>query len=176
MGKGAFATAISRMLKPERLIGVDLRRYPELGTGDVHEFVESDFLQYEPEEYVDTIITNPPFSEAEAHVRHALKLLDPQSGVLAFLLRLNFLEGKERTAGFWKEHPPSRIYVLNRRPSFKKTRRPKIDKKTDQVVLSKKTGQPLMVTTGNDATAYGVFVWEMDPAIADSTTLHWLEW
>ncbi len=176
VGKGAFATAISRVLKPEKLVGVDLRRYPELASVPLHEFVESDFLRYEPEEYVDAIITNPPFSEAEAHARHALKLIDPESGVLAFLLRLNFLEGKDRTEHFWAEHPPSYVYVLNRRPSFKKTKRPKIDKKTGQIVLSKKTGKPLMVTSGNDATAYGVFVWEMDPDVADRTTLRWLVW
>lgn len=77
------------------------------------------------------ILGNPPYSQAEQHIRHGLKLLAP-GGVLAFLLRLAFLESAERIP-FWRAHPAAAVYVLSERPSF--------------------TGG------GTDSTAYGLFVW-----------------
>lgn len=177
IGKGSFAVAADQILRPQVLVGADLRRQEALDTIRLDDFFEGDFLDYEPTEFFDALIGNPPFSEAEPHVRHGLTMLDPDVGALAFLLRLNFLEGKERSAGFWKEHPPSVIYVLNRRPSFKKTKKPKIDKKTGQVVLSKRTGKPLMVSSSNDATAYGVIVWRVPKARGvKEPVVRWLEW
>ena len=41
------------------------------------------------------IVMNPPFSDAEAHVRHALKLL-PDHGTLAVLLRMIWIAAKGR--------------------------------------------------------------------------------
>lgn len=64
----------------------------------------------------DAIIGNPPYSAAEAHVRHALALVRP-SGVVAFLLRLAFLESKARSA-FWREFPAVSVDVMVPRPSF----------------------------------------------------------
>lgn len=180
VGRGSFAVAAREILKPSLVVGVDLARRPELDAVQLDEFHQQNFLDYEPSEFFDLVVGNPPFNEAEAHVRHALTMVTPWSGprgagVLAFLLRLNFLEGVERVSGFWKEHPPKLIYVLNRRPSFKKTKKPKIDKKTGEVVLSKKTGKPLMVSSSNDATAYGVFVWQSDEAPLEPR-VRWLKW
>ena len=179
VGKGAFAVAIEHVFNPEVFVGVDLQR--QLGAVPLDEFIESDFLNYEPTEYFDAVIGNPPFGDAEPHARHAMKMLDPETGVLAFLLRLNFLEGKDRTAGLWKEHPPSVVYVLNRRPSFKKTKKPKVDKATGEIVLNKRIGKPLMVSSSNDATAYGVFVWLAPErrnrfCPAPEPIIRWLEW
>ena len=41
------------------------------------------------------IIMNPPFKDAEQHVRHALRLL-PDDGTLAVLLRMNWRAAKSR--------------------------------------------------------------------------------
>lgn len=174
IGKGAFAAAIQNVLEPELLVGVDLVEQEGVKVLDA-KFVRGDFLQFEPDEYFDAVIGNPPYADAEEHVRHALTLLDPERGVLAFLLRLNFLEGKDRVSGLWKEHPPSVIYVLNRRPSFKKTKKPKVDKKTGEIVTNKRTGKPRMVSTSNDSCAYGVFCW-VTPQRQVSPLLRWLEW
>ncbi len=181
VGKGAFADAIGRRLAPETLVGVDLRRQEALDAVPLDEFIEGDFLDYEPSVFFDAVIGNPPFVHAEEHVRHALTMLDPDTGVLAFLLRLNFLEGKDRTAGLWREHPPSVIYVLNRRPSFKKTKKPKLDPLTGSPMLSKRTGKPLMVSSSNDATAYGVIVWRACERRSrglpvPEPVVRWLEW
>lgn len=79
----------------------------------------------------DWIIGNPPFNEAEAHVRRALGLA--RYGV-GFLLRLAFLEEAKRR-DFWREHRPSEVHVLVSRPSF--------------------TGG------GTDSAAYGWFIWRL---------------
>jgi hypothetical protein len=42
-----------------------------------------------------SIVMNPPFKNAEAHVRHALQLL-PDDGTLAVLLRMNWIAAKAR--------------------------------------------------------------------------------
>lgn len=181
IGKGAFAAAVAQVLNPEVLVGVDLQRQQALDAVPLDEFIEGDFLDYEPTEYFDAVIGNPPFADAEPHARHAMKMLDPETGVLAFLLRLNFLEGKDRTAGLWKEHPPSVVYVLNRRPSFKKTKKPKLDPLTGSPMFNKRTGKPLMVSSSNDATAYGVIVWRACERRSrglpvPEPVVRWLEW
>lgn len=86
-----------------------------------------DFLSHKHE--YDWVVGNPPYSDAEAHVRHALSIA--RKGA-AFLLRLAFLESAGRE-DFWRANTPSRVIVLTRRPSF--------------------TGG------GTDNCAYGWFIW-----------------
>ena len=57
------------------------------------------------------ILGNPPFSEGEAHVRHALEVADQ----VGFILRQGFLSSAERTQ-FWEDHPPSGIWPIAQRP------------------------------------------------------------
>ena len=59
------------------------------------------------------IVGNPPFGDAEAHVRRALDLAPN----VAFLLRLGFLESAGRIP-LWRDHPPAVVHVLAERPSF----------------------------------------------------------
>lgn len=176
VGKGPFAVAVDQVFRPETLVGVDLEHHPDLDAIAALNFVEGDFLAYEPEEYFDAVIGNPPYAQAEEHIRHAMGMLDPDSGVLAFLLRVNFLEGVDRVSGLWVEHPPDVVYVLNRRPSFKKTKKPMIDPHTREPVLHKRTGKPRYVTASNDACAYAVFVWRSPGARAAVPRIQWLEW
>jgi hypothetical protein len=66
------------------------------------------------------VVGNPPYSHAIEHVEHAISLALPghgPAGGVAFLLRLAFLESRERAA-FWRKHPPTEVHVLTRRPSF----------------------------------------------------------
>jgi hypothetical protein len=80
------------------------------------------------------IVGNPPYNAAEEHVRHALTMLAPD-GVLAFLLRINFL-GSTKRADFFVQHRPNLLRAIAPRPSF--------------------TG------SGNDQTEYGLFCWAPD--------------
>jgi hypothetical protein len=61
----------------------------------------------------DWIVGNPPYNQAEAHIRRALGL----SGQVAFLLRLAMLESRARV-DLWRKHPARKVWVLAERPSF----------------------------------------------------------
>lgn len=139
-GKGAFVRAIG-MTTPcaAQITSLDIDkdtadaigRVPSHEIGGIpHRAKCGDFLDHLGR--YTLILGNPPYSAAEAHVRHALILRDPQFGAVAFLLRLGFLESQQR-APLWREHPASKVYVLSERPSF--------------------TGG------GTDNSAYGLFVW-----------------
>jgi len=73
-----------------------------------------DFLTATLAQQAQWIVGNPPFGDAEAHVRHAIDL---SARHVAFLLRLAFLESSERVA-FWADHPCRKVWVLSQRPSF----------------------------------------------------------
>jgi hypothetical protein len=72
-----------------------------------------DFLSYQPEEPFHLIIGNPPYAQAEAHVRHALSM----SYNVVMLLRSAFGESAARI-DFWTEHPARHVWMLAQRPSF----------------------------------------------------------
>ena len=81
--------------------------------------------------------------------RHALAATHRH---VAFLLRLAFLESRERFA-FWQDHPCQRIYVLSERPSF--------------------TGG------GTDSCPYGFFIWDKwhtAPRVDPITQLEVISW
>ncbi len=94
-----------------------------------------DFLKF-PEESgnnnkdFDLIFTNPPYSQAQEIIDHALNTWPNTTVVM--LLRLNFL-GSQKRHGWWQKHLPTEVHVLSKRPSF--------------------TGK------GTDATEYAWFVW-----------------
>ena len=114
-GGGAFVRAlleagadtVASDINPEAPALVD-----ELGTYGLH---ARDFIA-DGETWPDVgwVAGNPPFNEAEAHVRRALDL---STVGVAFLLRLAFLESAKR-ADFWREHPPAEVHVFTNRPSF----------------------------------------------------------
>ena len=54
-----------------------------------------DFLSMTSMSGCRSIVMNPPFRDAEAHVRHALQLL-PEGGTLAVLLRMTWIAAKVR--------------------------------------------------------------------------------
>lgn len=116
-GMGAFIESTGR-LQPQYVRAMDLDpvRCAELREHTTADVMEGDFLDQLVDVAFELIIGNPPYSDAEAHVRHALEFR-ARFGVVAFLLRMGFLESEER-APFWREHPASKVYVLSQRPSF----------------------------------------------------------
>jgi len=107
-GGGAFVRALRRRGTPVHALDVDPTA-PGLHEATTH--AVGDFLGWQGE--ADWVVGNPPYSDAEAHVRHALSI----SPRVAFLLRLAFLESAERLP-LWSAHRPRRVYVLSERPSF----------------------------------------------------------
>lgn len=89
-------------------------------TSDVHRWHEltdevRDFFDYESpplEGYFD-LVMNPPYRHALRFVRHSLGLLMPGCKA-AFLLRIQFLEGKKRKL-FFEERPPKVVHVFSER-------------------------------------------------------------
>lgn len=71
-----------------------------------------DFLTWKPALCWDVCLGNPPFSQAEAFVRHGLELANQ----VVYLLRLNFLESEARAE--WLRDLKPDVYVLPNRPSF----------------------------------------------------------
>lgn len=69
-----------------------------------------DFLKAKKPPGVEAIVTNPPYKLATQFV---LKALDDVPYV-ALLLRTNFLESTRRLP-FFRQHPPSRIWISSRR-------------------------------------------------------------
>jgi len=89
-----------------------------------------EFLSWTPGKAFHWVIGNPPYRDAELHVRKALEVSRRH---VCFLLRLGFLESQERFP-FWSSSPLRHVFVLSRRPSFD--------------------------GMGTDATAYGFFWWD----------------
>lgn len=85
------------------------------------------------------IITNPPYSLAAQFVEKAMDILQPNHK-LAMLLKLQFLESKERRILF-KKYPPKVIYVSSKR------------------ITCAKNGDFINCTNGS-AVCYAWFVWE----------------
>lgn len=127
-----------------------LRVYPDAtafepcrGKGDITDHLSCDNILYcELEEgvnylsgkalpRVDLVLTNPPFSLATEFIDRSFSHCD---GVIAYLLRLNFL-GSQKRKQWWQTRIPTHLYILSDRPSFKFT------------------GQ-------TDATEYAWFVWD----------------
>ncbi len=119
-GEGFFLDAFKKVWPNAVRLGVELN--PELEQMAVsrgHAVQAADLL-----EWVKTapdwsgIITNPPFKDAEAWIDALLPRLDQNHGVLALLLRLNFLGGAGRYERLWKNNPPTAIWVMPARPGF----------------------------------------------------------
>lgn len=90
-----------------------------------------DFLADRPLPLVDLTVTNPPFSLAQEFIT---KSLQHTRGIVAYLLRLNFL-GSQKRKDWWQSRRPSHLYILSKRPSF--------------------TGG------ATDATEYAWFIWDL---------------
>lgn len=82
--------------------GVKVVKQTDIHTG-------ADFLMWDrPANHVNAIITNPPYELATEFIEHALRLMEPASGVVAMLLRTDF------------DHAKSRAHLFRDCPAFAK--------------------------------------------------------
>lgn len=133
-GGGAFVAAVRHWAPGAHVTALDLDP-SAVGLATADAGIVCDFLGFRPRlARFDLVLGNPPYAEAEAHARHALRLA-PR---VAFLLRLAFLESKRRQP-LWAEHPLAHVEVLAERPSFTADGR-------------------------TDGCAYGMFLWDRDHA------------
>ena len=91
------------------------------------------YFDYQFED-IDLIITNPPFSIAIEFLAKSLS----EGKTICYLQRLNWLGSKARK-DFWNSNPPDKIFVLSKRPQFKRE---------------------LGLGNGSDSTEYAWFIWD----------------
>jgi hypothetical protein len=102
----AYETPSDRILEPSAGKGAIAKRLRHhdctVVAYDLHDWYGAegvepgiDFLAQTDTRGCKSIVCNPPFKDADAHVRHALNIL-PQHGVLYVLLRLTWLAAKKR--------------------------------------------------------------------------------
>lgn len=107
-----------------------------------------DFLM-EYRSQAPNVVTNPPYKYACEFARKAVEL---STGKVAFLVRLQFLESKERRELF-DQYPPARVWVFSERLSMQRGRQ----------------------ATEQDATGMIAFIWIVwDRAHVGPTTLGWI--
>lgn len=120
---------------------------------DWHDFV-NDVSPFE-DRGADCIITNPPFSIAEDVAKRALILTRKRVGMVALLLRIQFLEGLKRTE--WLKKTLFRtIYVFQ-----------------DRVSMYPEGHQPEKRTTGTQCFAWFVWDWRFDPL--EKPQIEWIK-
>ena len=137
-GDGAMAEVLRKT--GNKIFSSDLydRGYGEHG----HDFTLTDSK-------CPNIITNPPYNCAEAFVDIGLQASQKK---FALLLRLAFLEGKNRAEKIFKERYPARVWVFSERITF-----------YPKGVEAK----------GGGTTAYAWFVW--DKETSGQTELRWIK-
>ena len=114
VGGGAFARALRE--DGYNVFGVDNDpTAPGFRDCDLG-YAVSDFSAWQPPNGLrpDFVVGNPPYNQAEEHIRHALSVARSAVGML---LRVNFLGGVKRRA-FFRNHRPFQVHVLTPRPSF----------------------------------------------------------
>jgi len=116
-GAGTFLSAIRDTWPQAELFGVEIQKeLAEFAKRAGFDVAIGDVLSHALDE-VDLIVGNPPFRYADEFIPVLLRHLRP-GGVLAFILRLNFLAGGKRYGTLWTKYPPARIYPLPSRPGF----------------------------------------------------------
>lgn len=87
------------------------------GFRGLHDFLKDDPSQILRFALPSNIVCNPPFFRAtgtEDFIRRALTLA---AGKVAIFADIKFLAGGKRAGGLYAENPPSRVYILAKRPS-----------------------------------------------------------
>lgn len=145
VGKGAFANALRE--------NDDVPGSVEIVTVDQDASVVAayhcDFTTFASPHQYQLIVSNPPFSQAQAFVEHALTMIDPR-GTVAFLLLLQFL-GSNGRGEFFSRCPPTTIDVLRPRPSFAES-------------------------GATDMREYALFRWCPQDFGCSKPTLGWIDW
>jgi hypothetical protein len=102
--------AISKMIEPHTraMVNTDIRAYDGFDPDGLCDFFKLESLDWlellSPGIRPDAIVTNPPYGkDAEKAARHALKLMEPEQGFVAFLCRHEWDTAKGRADLF--DHP-----------------------------------------------------------------------
>ena len=116
-GDGRLGRAVARRFRDAATWGVEIDP-ARLASSGLDRQIEADFLAWAPtcDRTFDCVIANPPFRLWDEFARAMLPLVAP-GGTCLVLGFVNVLGGQARAA-WWREHPPSRIWLSPRRASF----------------------------------------------------------
>ena len=156
IGGGHMAEGINEYLAARgcsnvKLIGSDIqdRGYQngnwQLGYGKDYDFFSDEY----PNDKVDWIIMNPPYSVIEPFMIRSLEIAE--KGII-MLARLQILEGSNRYENVLKDNPPTDVYVY-----------------VDRIQCWKNGIKP----TGTSAQAYAWVVWDNERK-GNGTQVHWI--
>jgi hypothetical protein len=95
-----------------KVMGTDIVDRLSLDFHGCHDFLGLDAAFLPPGSW--SIVTNPPYRDAEKFARHALRLA---KRFVAILVPLNWLASRTRHV-FFTEHPPLYVAYLSQRPSM----------------------------------------------------------
>lgn len=98
-----------------RVLATDIEQHGELD----FDFSPADFFAFnEAHAKVGSIVTNPPYADADRFIRHALQLMAPSRGQVAMLLRNEFDCAAGRVDLFGPDYGFAGKLVLTRRPKW----------------------------------------------------------
>lgn len=151
-GGGHMLKGIKEYAPNAIIYATDFTKHPRIEDFDILTGEEYDFLadNYNlPDENIDWIIMNPPYSTIEPFTIRALEIAN--NGVI-MLARLQFLEGSGRYDKILKDNPPTDVYVY-----------------VDRVQCWKNGDKP----EGSSAQAYAWFIWDKTQTEKE-TKVHWI--
>jgi len=112
-GAGAFCRAL--VGAGANVLAQDIdHRAPALARNPDWHSYHGDFLAASYMVQPRWVIGNPPFTDADKHIR---KAIDVSERHVALLLRLAILSSQKRHR-LWMAHPPRCVWVMSSRPSF----------------------------------------------------------
>lgn len=125
-GNGIFGKVIRSLYPDVFIAGVEKYIEEPLYSEHYNEWIRKDYIDFEPaftDSFVQSfnvIIGNPPYKIAEKFFWKSHTLLQHQEhAILIFLLRLGFCESETRYKSMYSQgFKPSKVTVLNTRPSF----------------------------------------------------------
>jgi hypothetical protein len=149
-GPGTFCTA-SRGFVPNLRklpVGVDMVPPGRIYTG--HKCVRRNYLEWNLRSKWDLILTNPPFTYANAFIKNSAKRLSP-GGLCMFLMRIGVAGGLERSQMWQEEVNLVEVCMVAPRPGFT------YDGETD-------------------ASEYAFFLFDNKQPCSRETKMTWLRW
>ena len=162
-GEGQWGVGVrDHLYPPPVLIGVDdyfTGTENDRQSAYYNDWVNVDFLDYEPDRPVDWVIGNPPFSLATEFIIKGLSIVK-RNGIVAFTLPHAFPYSNKRVDMFWfnnRFNPNYNKYFvemacINPRPSF----------------------------TGDGKTSvrqdFALYVFQNNTKLGRHPTIHWLKW
>lgn len=123
VGAGAWVRALRAVVPDVFIVGMDLdptaKGLQLVDVAIIGDFLLDDWRFDLLGRDLDAVVGNPPYSDAEAHVRRAFEL----TATTAYLLRATFLESRRRIP-LLRNHPPARVHRFAERVRFLERGRP----------------------------------------------------